>query len=129
VSSNSGLDPLPAPRGGAVDLSLDAFSQRALYHQGLGLRRTPLRMVGFASPDPGRPSSFLLTRFVLTCCAADASPVQVEVEGADPMPAADQWVEVTGTWRPGTRLIEGADVAGVRAHRLRPIRRPSNPYE
>ena len=56
VSSNSGLDPLPAPRGGAVDLSLDAFSQRALYHQGLGLRRTPSGWSASPAPIPGGPA-------------------------------------------------------------------------
>ncbi|MFE2432992.1 hypothetical protein ACFXJ5_40615 [Streptomyces sp. NPDC059373] len=38
-------------------------------------------------------------RLVVTCCAADAQVLKVEMHGT-PAPPADAWVTVTGQWRP-----------------------------
>ena len=53
---------------------------------------------GFVYYDEDFPeNSFMVARFVVTCCAADASPVGLYVswpEGKKPI--SDQWVEVSG---------------------------------
>ena len=65
----------------------------------------------------------LLTRYIVTCCVADATVAQVRVVG---VPAGrfeeDQWVRVTGTIIPLGRevLVEAGDVVG--------ISRPDRPY-
>jgi uncharacterized repeat protein (TIGR03943 family) len=122
--------PLPAPAapGAPVDLPLTQFVGRAVYDQGRSLRGAPVRLTGFVAPDR-RGGGFLLTRFVITCCAADARPVRVAVRGlAPPWPAPDTWVEVTGTWRPEPRAAEDDRPPVLDVATLTPIPAPANPY-
>jgi uncharacterized repeat protein (TIGR03943 family) len=86
-----------------------------------------VRLTGFVvtptDPDPG---AFYLTRFLISCCAADAVALQVEVRG-DPdgrTPAEDSWVEVVAT-------LEGLDDDRpiVRLASLSRIDEPRDPYE
>jgi uncharacterized repeat protein (TIGR03943 family) len=66
---------------------------------------------------------FVLTRFIVSCCVADALSVQVRVVGAPPgrFPQ-DQWVRVTGTFYPVGRETV-VDASSVTA-----IARPDQPY-
>jgi len=80
--------------------------------------------VGFVSRDPSMPADeFSLTRFLISCCAADALTVQTRVVGA---PAGkfhdDDWVRVEGQIFPLGRevLVDAASVAKVS--------RPAHPY-
>ena len=69
------------------------------------------------------PDEILLTRYIITCCVADATIAQVRVVD---VPAGtfqqDQWVTVTGLIYPLGReiIVDAKDVAG--------IPRPSRPY-
>jgi uncharacterized repeat protein (TIGR03943 family) len=122
--------PLPAPvvPGGPVDLSLKEFVGRAVYDQGRSLRGAPVRLVGFVTPD-ARGGGFILTRFIVTCCAADARPLRVAVRGpAPPWPAPDTWLEITGTWRPERRTAEDGRPPVLDATDLRSSAAPTNPY-
>jgi uncharacterized repeat protein (TIGR03943 family) len=79
---------------------------------------------GFVDMVPGESADeFELTRFVVTCCVADAIAAQVRVVGAAPGTFhPDEWVRVTGTIYPlGQQIILVADkVVGVA--------KPSRPY-
>jgi uncharacterized repeat protein (TIGR03943 family) len=122
--------PLPAPSvaGGPVDLSLKDFVGRALYGRGRSLRGAPVRLVGFATADASG-EGFLLTRFIVTCCAADARPLRVAVRGLPrPWPTPDAWLEVTGTWRPDARTAEDQRPPVLDATGLRAIPAPASPY-
>lgn len=58
-----------------------------------------VRLTGFVVEDPeGHGRGFLLTRFMIGCCAADALAVQVAVP-VEPgeVPEEETWVEVEGT--------------------------------
>lgn len=69
------------------------------------------------------PDEFLLTRFIVTCCTADATIAQVRVVGAAPGAfTIDEWVQVTGRVYP-----VGRDVL-VAAERIEPIEAPADPY-
>ena len=128
--TRAAIGPLPRPAvpGGPVDLTLKEFVGRAVYDQGRSLRETPVRLLGFVTPD-SRGGGFLLTRFIVTCCAADARPLRVAIRGlAPPWPAQDTWLEVTGTWRPEVRDVEDqrppiVDTTGVQA-----VSPPASPY-
>ncbi|MFN3926735.1 MAG: TIGR03943 family putative permease subunit [Pseudanabaenaceae cyanobacterium] len=57
------------------------------------------KVTGFVVKSDQLPSNvFLLTRFVITCCAADVYPVSLPVQVAGDMSAIqpDQWLEVEG---------------------------------
>jgi uncharacterized repeat protein (TIGR03943 family) len=83
-----------------------------------------VRFVGFVARDEDAPSDeLLLTRYVVTCCAADATVVQVRVVNAGPGVAEpDDWIEVTGLIYP----IGGEVVVDARS--IRHVARPQRPY-
>jgi uncharacterized repeat protein (TIGR03943 family) len=72
----------------------------------------------------GQPADeFVLTRFIVSCCVADALSVQVRVVGAPPGRfRPDQWVRVTGTFYPVGRETV-VDASSIEA-----IPRPKDPY-
>jgi uncharacterized repeat protein (TIGR03943 family) len=80
--------------------------------------------VGIVARTEGMPADeFLLTRFILTCCVADALSVQVRVVGAAPGTfKEDQWVRVGGAIYPlGRETI-------VQASEITTVPRPARPY-
>lgn len=80
--------------------------------------------IGFVSRQPGMPADeFLLTRFLISCCVADALSVQVRVVGAPPGEFDnDQWVRVTGSLYP----LENEVV--IDAQEVIKVKRPKHPY-
>lgn len=83
-----------------------------------------VRLTGFVVKDRGMPvDEFLLTRFIVSCCAADALSVQIRVVGAPPGKfEEDAWVEVTGAMYP-----LGQDIV-VQASDVTRVERPAHPY-
>jgi uncharacterized repeat protein (TIGR03943 family) len=85
---------------------------------------TEVSFVGFVNRSEGMPADeFLLTRFLVSCCAADALSVQVRIVGAPPGRfRRDDWVRATGAIYPlGTEVIvDASDVVSVA--------RPEHPY-
>jgi uncharacterized repeat protein (TIGR03943 family) len=85
---------------------------------------SPVTFEGIVTRREGQPADeFVLTRFIVSCCVADALSVQVRVVGAPPGRfAEDQWVRVAGTFYPVGR--ENV----VDASSITPIPRPEEPY-
>jgi uncharacterized repeat protein (TIGR03943 family) len=80
--------------------------------------------VGFVTRYGDTPADeFLLTRYVVTCCVADATVAQVRVVNVTPGAFEDNdWVDVTGTIYPlGREVI-------VNASTITGVTRPSKPY-
>ncbi|HEX9124509.1 MAG TPA: TIGR03943 family protein [Actinomycetota bacterium] len=80
--------------------------------------------VGFVTRYADTPADeFLLSRYIVTCCVADATIAQVRVVNVTPGAfAANQWVEVKGTIYPlGREVI-------VNASSVASVPRPSRPY-
>lgn len=76
-----------------------------------------------ARRDGQAADEFMLTRFIVSCCAADALSVQARVVGAPPGRfEEDDWVRVTGSFYP-----VGKEVV-VDASDIQPIPRPDDPY-
>jgi len=79
---------------------------------------------GFVTKDPGAPADeFMLTRFLVSCCVADALSVNVRVVGAPPGRfKADEWVRVSGKFYPLGRdvIVDSSDIV--------PVERPKRPY-
>ncbi|MEA2579656.1 MAG: hypothetical protein QOE83_548 [Actinomycetota bacterium] len=79
---------------------------------------------GFVTNQEGDATGeFFLTRFLITCCVADATATEVRVVDAPPGGFPDnQWVRVTGAMYP-----VGADVL-IDAASVETIPRPADPY-
>jgi uncharacterized repeat protein (TIGR03943 family) len=123
------LGPLPTMEGGAVPLSLTEFTVRALYDETTSLEGVPVRLIGFVTPD--EDDDYLLTRFSMTCCAADAQARTVGITG-DQVRPADTWLEVEGQWepRPGAEPGHpGGQAPLLVVDSVRVISEPAQPYE
>jgi putative membrane protein len=80
--------------------------------------------VGFVTRYPDTPADeILLTRYVVTCCVADATIAQVRVVNVTPGTfQPNDWVEVKGSIYPlGREVI-------VNAAEITPVPRPDRPY-
>jgi len=79
---------------------------------------------GFVNRKKGlAPGEFLLTRFIISCCLADAVSAEVRVTGAQETFKKDQWVRVSGD----IELPAGNEVV-VHASSVVKIPQPEQPY-
>lgn len=129
-SSDFRYPALPEPDGGAVSLRLGEVVGRSFTDAGREtLADVPLRLVGFVVPEGDATDRYLLTRFTVGCCAADAQPLQVLVTGVSEVPPADTWLEVTGfaSGELAERNLAKLPVIEVRDQQQ--IEEPEQPYE
>jgi uncharacterized repeat protein (TIGR03943 family) len=89
------------------------------------------KLQGFVVTTPELSQQyFLLTRFVITCCAADVYPVRLPVKlssGKNSDYKVDSWLEVEGQMI--TETIAGKRQLVVQANSIKPIPEPKNPYD
>lgn len=88
----------------------------------------PARVTGFVFRDDrfGK-QQFFLTRFLVSCCVADAAVAGVVVEWSDAAALAnDDWYEVEGVFAAGE--FNGQVSPVLRATVLRPVEVPQQPY-
>ena len=78
--------------------------------------------IGFVVRNEKAPADqFLLVRFLIVCCAADASPIAVPVQWAEAHTLENnQWVKVFGRTDPKATALT--------ADKVEPTREPTNPY-
>jgi uncharacterized repeat protein (TIGR03943 family) len=130
LESDTVFGDLPAPVDGAVELGVADYATRALYDVDRTLEGQQVRLVGFVSDV--QADRWVLTRFSISCCAADGRPVNVEILGGPPPPAVDQWIEVEGTWQPRPDHEVGeltTDPPLLQAASFRQVPQPEQPYE
>lgn len=93
-------------------------------HQG-----DPVRLTGFVMHAPHLPDNhFLIARFMISCCAADARPVALPVK-YDPAQFTfenDQWISLEGQITAGQ--IQDERVAVIELTNMEFISTPINPY-
>ncbi len=90
-----------------------------------------VKLLGFVTTNPALgPRGFVLTRFLVSCCAADATPVKITMIDAEHVPKANHWVEVTAQYDP-TYVVPAPDVPKpvMRVHSIKAVGEPSEPYE
>jgi uncharacterized repeat protein (TIGR03943 family) len=89
------------------------------------------KLQGFVVTTPELSEQyFLLTRFVITCCAADVYPVRLPVklsQGKNSDYKVDSWLEVEGQMI--TESIAGKRQLVVQSSSIKPISEPKNPYD
>lgn len=123
------FDPLPAGSE-PLELTMSEFITRALWDPDASLTGRDVRLEGFITNDPRPGTGVVLTRFAISCCAADALPLQVALR-TDRQLADDTWVRVVVRWVPAPTAAAGSDdlvEAHVAAIEIVPDV-PDNPYE
>jgi len=107
------------PRG----MTLLEYVQRAFDHRGESFNGARVELTGFISKPES--NGFQLARYQIACCAADATPVVVDIVGTSGAPPSkDGWVQVTGTFQPG-----GDEIPRFAATTVAEIPAPEDPYE
>ena len=108
------------------------FIDRAIWDDSGSLDGVPVRLEGLVVNDPSVPDGFILTRFLVSCCAADGIPLQVTLHGT-PTLADDTWVIADVIWRPPDtpyREQEGEWVVEADAIEITVVEdAPNDPYE
>jgi len=85
---------------------------------------------GFVVHDPNQPDNmFLITRFVITCCAADVYPVSlpVKINGSRSAYPPDRWLQVEG--QADVDNQDGNRQVVIIANNITAIAEPKNPYD
>jgi uncharacterized repeat protein (TIGR03943 family) len=133
AGAEPGLFPplLPSSDGAAVPLALAEYVVRdhEAPHTLAGVR---FRLVGFVTPQPPGRDGYLLARFAINCCAADATAFKVAIQGDPARHASDTWLEVEGRWQQRTSddpNQPSAETPRLLAESIRVIAPPSPPYE
>ncbi len=129
--SSQQVSDFPAlPDGDPAEISVLDYATRAIFDNGLSIGERQVRVTGFLSDNPA--GGQLLTRMILSCCAADARPIKVGMNGSVPagLPA-DSWVEITGTYsdQRGTDAVNGESIPFIEVLEWRPIQPPAEQYE
>ncbi len=88
----------------------------------------PVHVIGFVYRDDRfAADEFMVSRFTVSCCVADAAPIGLIVRWPDaPELVADQWVEVTGTFLAGT--FNGNEIPLLIADEVVITDPPTQPY-
>jgi uncharacterized repeat protein (TIGR03943 family) len=132
IPSYDGFLPLPPATDGPIALRVSDFVARAAYDRHETLAGVRIRLTGFVVRHPDVTDRYLLTRFSLACCAADAFASQVEVRGLEGFPPPDNtWVVVVGEWLPasGRNREDPVDPPVLMARSQTLVEAPTDPYE
>jgi uncharacterized repeat protein (TIGR03943 family) len=115
----------PLPAGDPVPDKLIDFAARSLWDSGRTLTGRTISLTGFVlGPASG---GFTIARLVITCCAADARPIDIGIDWARASPPKDQWVTITGRYA-GVSPTD-ATLPMLRATAVQAIAAPANPYD
>ena len=123
AGATSALVAPPAPDAGRPPNFIDVHyaNESDEYATTLGIGEgTDLELTGFVSATNG-PSEFTLTRFYVSCCAADAVPYSVRVLGAARHPD-NTWLRVDGV------LESDGDQFKLVAGAVEEVDEPDSPY-
>lgn len=125
TTAKSAFPPLPAEA--VVPMAMNEVVSRAGWDSGGTLNGRTIAISGFVVHNGGQT---LLARLVISCCAADASPVTVHLKGgdADRFPS-DTWLRVTGQIVPGTANEANSYTPDLVPVTVERITAPKDPYE
>lgn len=117
------------PAAGTVSMSAVEFVQRTIDARGQSFNGATVRVTGFLVPGVDADGAFVIARYTIACCAADALVAKVRVLGvAAPVLSEkddETWIAVEGTY-------EAAEPATneptLRATAVERVAVPDNPY-
>ncbi len=99
VESDADYPPLPVSDE-PIEMRVFDFVDRAVWDPAEGLNDVPVRLEGLVVNSDEIDDGFLLTRFLVSCCAADGVPIQVAIRDVDTTYEDDTWVIVDLMIRP-----------------------------
>lgn len=121
------FDPLPA--GPNPVIGVKELVMRALYDGTNSVATTPVTIVGFIAPaGDGYTGGYTIARMAISCCAADANPTRIHVEGAAPYPV-NSWVAAVVTAQEGSATEANNYVPVVAVRSIEQVQQPTDPYE
>lgn len=116
----------PLPHG-VVPMAVNEFIARSVWDPTHALNTRTAALTGFVVHAAGTD---YVARLVITCCAADATPMTVALTGhlASDL-ANNQWITVTGRLRPGSATAADGYTPTLLVSALHPVNPPADPYE
>jgi uncharacterized repeat protein (TIGR03943 family) len=125
----SAIDFPPLPAGPAPALRMSDFVTRAVWDDAGSLNGRQVRLLGFVVH--GDQDATYLGRLVIACCAADATPLKVRLEGRAGLASLPQdgWFEVRGQLVPGSAKSGSRYTPTLTVSDLHPVPAPTEPYE
>ncbi|MFK8026042.1 MAG: TIGR03943 family protein [Ilumatobacter sp.] len=117
--------------GGPVPLKVSDFLTRAIWDDTGSLIDTEVELEGLVVNADEIDDGFWLTRFAVSCCAADGLPLQVAIRGVEREFDNDEWVRVVVVWNepPGGEYGPD-DLIEARLVDIEVVENPPNdPYE
>lgn len=126
AGATAGLLAPPAPEAGRdpnfIDVHFANESEEYATTLGIG-DGTELALIGFVSESRTGTGEFTLTRFYVSCCAADAIPYSVTVVGEGGVDFADNtWLRVDGM------LANDGSEYRLMADSIEEVAEPDSPY-
>lgn len=119
----------PALEGTDPAVTIKDFVLRALYDADNSVADTPVTVTGFIAPaGEGYSDGYTIARMVISCCAADANPMQLHVAGNPPFPD-NTWVDAVVTVVADTATIDNGYVPTVTLTSATTVAQPDDPYE
>jgi uncharacterized repeat protein (TIGR03943 family) len=117
----------PLPNKAVIPLAMSDFITRSVWDASNSLNHRTVALTGFVVHEN---ETTYVARLVITCCAADATPMKVALTGhqADQLPN-DQWIEATGTLRPGSATTANGYTPTITVTSLTTVDPPADPYE
>lgn len=126
------FDPLPASDG-PLEIRVIEFLDRAAWDSDRSLEGRVVRLEGLVVNDPDVADGFKLTRFMVSCCAADGIPLQVTIRQSGQPLTDDTWVVADVIWIPPETPYQesvGQWIIEAEAVSITPVSGvPKDPYE
>jgi uncharacterized repeat protein (TIGR03943 family) len=124
AAPTTAFPPLPP---GIVPLAVGDFITRAVWDPTHALDTRTVTLTGFVVHDAGID---YVARLVITCCAADATPMTVALSGHQAANLPDnQWIDVTGRLHPGSATTANGYTPTLNVTGLHTVDPPADPYE
>ena len=119
----------PALVGADPAMGIKDLVLRALYDADNSVQDVPVTVTGFVAPaGEGYTGGYTIARMVISCCAADANPMQLHIAGDAPYPT-NTWVDAVVTVVPDTATLDNGYVPTVTLTSATPVQQPDDPYE
>lgn len=136
IGTDVSLTSASAPEGSELSIVANAGERNILDWLYLFQRSTDptsfngeeAHVIGFVYRDDRfTDTQFMVSRFTVSCCVADAAPIGLIVEWPDTaVLTSDSWVEVSGTIQ--ARTFNGIEIPVLVADSVLPTETPSQPY-